>query len=99
VIVKTTMTRHVAEVCVEDRGEGIADDVVARLFDPFVTTKPKGMGIGLAIVRGIVEAHGGTVQATNNPGGGDTIWFTLPAVEGVFVDTRPVQPSSVSAGS
>jgi signal transduction histidine kinase len=94
IVVRSTMTRHVAEVAVEDSGEGIVPDVLARLFDPFVTTKPKGMGIGLTIVRGIVEAHGGTIQAKNNPGGGATFWFTLPAV-GVQTLNASV-PSAVS---
>ena len=98
VLVKTTMTRHVAEVSVQDRGEGINNAVIARVFDPFVTTKGKGMGIGLAIVRGIVEAHRGTIQATNNPDGGATFWFTLPAVDSEFVEQAIVEsPSSARA--
>ena len=86
VLVKATMTRHVAEVSVQDRGEGIADAIMARVFEPFVTTKAKGMGIGLAIVRGIIEEHGGTIQAANNPDGGATFWFTLPAIDSELVE-------------
>ena len=43
---------------------------MARVFERFVTTKAKGMGIGLAIVRGIIEEHGGKIRAANNPDGG-----------------------------
>src|SRR4029077_8186457 len=78
VFVRTTMTPLVVEVSVEDRGAGIAPDVLARLFEPFFTTKSKGMGIGLTIVRGIVEAHDGTIQPCNNPHGGATFRLTLP---------------------
>ncbi len=81
VLLKTAALRNVAEVSVRDRGEGLADTVIRRLFQPFVTTKADGMGIGLTIVRGIVEAHGGTIQATNNPQGGATFLFTLPLID------------------
>ena len=100
VVVKATMTRHVAEVSVRDRGEGIADAVLARVFEPFVTTKAKGLGIGLAIVRGIIEEHGGTIQAVNNPDGGATFWFTLPAIDSELVGEAMVAspPSARAAG-
>ena len=79
-VVATTATPHVAEVAVQDFGEGIASDMMSRLFDPFVSTKSEGMGIGLTIARGIVEAHGGTIHARNNSDGGATFWFTLPVI-------------------
>ena len=54
------------EITVADTGPGLAD----RLFQPFVTTKPTGLGIGLSICRSIVDAHGGRLFASDNPGGG-----------------------------
>ena len=68
-------------VSVSDTGSGMTDEVKARLFEPFMTTKKDGMGVGLSICRTIVEAHGGSIWATNNPGGGATFAFTLPLAE------------------
>ena len=66
------------EVAVQDSGTGIERTVLDHIFDPFYTTKADGLGMGLAIVRTIVEAHGGRVRAANNPGAGATFSFTLP---------------------
>ncbi len=55
------------EVSVSDTGTGLPEDVIGTLFTPFVTTKSHGLGIGLTIARTIVEAHGGTIKAHNNP--------------------------------
>lgn len=63
---------------ITDRGEGVAEAVRPRLFTPFFTTKSAGMGMGLAISRSIITAHGGALDCHNNPGGGATFWFTLP---------------------
>ena len=65
------------EVSVRDGGPGLPADVVGRLFTPFVTTKPHGLGIGLAIARSIVEAHGGSIAARNHPDGGAVFTVTL----------------------
>ncbi|PWC34507.1 hypothetical protein TSO352_20150 [Azospirillum sp. TSO35-2] len=69
------------EVAVTDQGHGLSEEARARLFAPFFTTKPDGMGLGLSICRTIVEAHGGHLWATDNPGGGLTMRFVLPAIE------------------
>jgi signal transduction histidine kinase len=66
-------------VAVADTGHGIPPEVKRRLFEPFVSTKPDGMGMGLSICRSIVEAHGGRLWAEPNPGGGAVFRFTLPA--------------------
>lgn len=66
------------EVRVIDNGSGIADSVMERLFTPFFSTKPNGMGMGLNICRSIIEYHKGRLWIENNPEGGTTFAFTLP---------------------
>ena len=68
-------------VAVEDAGVGIAPQDLERVFTPFFTTKPEGMGMGLAISRSIVEAHGGKLWVTPHVGPGVTVHFTLPTGE------------------
>jgi two-component system, LuxR family, sensor kinase FixL len=67
-------------VSVADTGTGVAPEVAERLFQPFVTTKRQGMGVGLSISRTIVEAHGGEIWLEPNPEGGTVFHFTLRAV-------------------
>lgn len=69
--------REMIEISVADTGCGISDVIAARLFQPFVTTKPAGMGVGLSISKRIIEAHGGRIWAEPNPGGGTVFRFTL----------------------
>jgi two-component system sensor kinase FixL len=65
-------------VDITDRGHGVSQQSRQHLFTPFFTTKAAGMGMGLAISRSIVTAHGGKLDYVNNPGGGTTFYFTLP---------------------
>lgn len=69
-------------VQVADRGKGIADADLERIFEPFYSTKSTGLGVGLALCRKLIEAHGGVLWAAHNAGGGAVLRFTLPAVPG-----------------
>jgi two-component system, LuxR family, sensor kinase FixL len=71
---------NLIDISVADTGIGIAPEISAQLFQPFVTTKRQGMGVGLSISRTIIEAHGGTIAPRPNPDGGTIFSFTLPAV-------------------
>jgi len=71
------------ELEVADRGPGVPEAALARIFDPFYRVptsgpRPRGTGLGLAVARGLVEAHGGRIRAANRPGGGAAFTFTLP---------------------
>jgi signal transduction histidine kinase len=78
IIVRTTRISGFAEVAVCDTGPGIPPEKLKKVFEPFFTTKPGGMGIGLSIVRTIIEAHNGQIVAENPPGGGAMFRITLP---------------------
>jgi C4-dicarboxylate-specific signal transduction histidine kinase len=69
-------------VAVQDSGVGLNSEQQKRIFDPFVTTKPKGLGLGLSISRTILEGHGGRLWAEPNQGPGARFQFTLPTVGG-----------------
>jgi two-component system sensor kinase FixL len=71
---------EMVEVSVIDSGPGLPPDVAARLFQPFTTTKEKGMGLGLSISRSIIDNMGGRLRASPNPEGGLIFSFTLPAL-------------------
>jgi len=68
-------------VSITDNGDGIDPDLLAQIFEPFHTTKPQGMGMGLAICRTIISAHNGGLWAENNSGCGATFHITLPVAE------------------
>jgi signal transduction histidine kinase len=63
---------------VRDSGTGIAPEKLESIFDPFITSKPDGLGMGLSICRTIIERHGGIICAANNPDRGATFSITLP---------------------
>ncbi|MFI5314923.1 MAG: nitrogen regulation protein NR(II) [Myxococcota bacterium] len=67
------------EISIEDRGCGMARESMERLFEPFYTTKPKGTGLGLATVHRVVEAHGGRIGISSEPGRGTTVRVCLPS--------------------
>ena len=69
---------NIIEVSVSDHGTGISPERLEQVFEPFFSTKAQGIGMGLAICRSIIEAHGGRLWAENNVHGGATFHFTLP---------------------
>jgi two-component system sensor kinase FixL len=80
-VLSTTPGEGMVKTSVADSGPGIAPEVAEQLFQPFVTTKRQGMGIGLSISRTIMEAHGGELWGEPNPGGGAYFCFTLRVPE------------------
>jgi two-component system sensor kinase FixL len=80
--------RDHVRIAVSDCGTGIPPEKVDQIFDAFYTSKPHGSGLGLAVCRTIITAHGGTLWATNNPAGGATFHFRLPVKEEVRDDER-----------
>jgi two-component system nitrogen regulation sensor histidine kinase GlnL len=71
--------RPLVVVQVADEGEGIPAELLDRVFDPFVTTKPRGLGLGLALAHRIVEEHRGALRVTSTPGKGTTFSCYLPS--------------------
>jgi two-component system sensor kinase FixL len=94
VVVRTRLVGAAVEIAVSDNGHGIPQDKLSRIFEPFVSSKPGSLGMGLSISRSIVEAHGGRLWAENNPGGGATFRFTLPVD-----DKRPAPPENENANA
>jgi C4-dicarboxylate-specific signal transduction histidine kinase len=78
-LIRTESSNVKVRLYVIDNGSGIAQSHLKSVFDPFWTTKPDGMGMGLAICQSIVAAHRGTITATNNAEGGATFCVILPA--------------------
>ncbi len=69
------------EMCVADNGPGFPEHLFSRLFEPYATTKPKGTGLGLAVVKKIVEEHHGVIEVRNVLGGGAQVCVTLPSAD------------------
>ena len=76
-VATTAVDGDMIEVSVADTGSGLSEEIAERLFQPFVTSKPAGMGVGLSISKRIIEAHGGKMWAEPNSGGGTIFRFTL----------------------
>jgi signal transduction histidine kinase len=70
------------ELRVADSGPGVPPEVRERIFEPFFTTRARGTGLGLAVARQIVEAHGGRISVGDSPGGGARFTLRLPAAPG-----------------
>ena len=81
VVIRTRRRGKRVEVTVEDNGPGLARDARERIFDPFVSTKPDGLGIGLSICRTIIEAHGGEIVADARPARGATFRVAIPVFD------------------
>jgi signal transduction histidine kinase len=82
VVVRCRRNGDSAIVTVRDTGPGLGTGTEETVFEPFYTTKKDGMGMGLSIVRSILESHGGSIRASNTDSGGASFEFTLPlAVE------------------
>jgi signal transduction histidine kinase len=76
--IRTSRVENFAELTLSDHGPGIPEGKLKEVFEPFVTSKSKGMGVGLSIARTIVEAHNGQISAGNDPGGGAVFRIKLP---------------------
>ena len=79
--IDVTADRYSVETGVTDSGPGVPGDLQDQLFRPFFTTKPQGMGLGLASSRAIIESHEGSIGFENLPTGGCRFWFRLPLAE------------------
>ena len=87
---------HRVRVTVRDTGPGVAGHQLEAVFEPFVTSKPQGLGFGLAVCRSIVNAHEGTLWAENNPDGGASFCFELPCLTRGFVAPTALAPPAPS---
>jgi two-component system cell cycle sensor histidine kinase/response regulator CckA len=91
---------HYIRIVIEDRGCGIPSEHLARIFDPYFTTKPEGNGLGLASVYSIVTRHGGVVEVSSTMGVGSSLTIHLPALPGGRPETEVVmkEPELVGSG-
>jgi signal transduction histidine kinase len=69
-------------IAFQDEGDGIPEDLLEKIWDPFFTTKEKGTGLGLGIVKNIIESHGGTIKIENRSNGGAQVTVGLPLWQG-----------------
>jgi len=69
---------NIVTINFEDEGQGISDAVIEKIWDPFFTTKEMGTGLGLGVVKNLIESHGGSIQVLNRPKGGACVTVELP---------------------
>jgi two-component system sensor kinase FixL len=81
IVASDVVAGNILHVCVADTGPGIGPDLADKLFEPFFSTKPHGLGLGLSISRAIVVGHGGKIWAENNPGQGATFHVSFPSLK------------------
>ena len=74
---------NIVTIDFDDEGQGIADEVLGKIWDPFFTTKEMGTGLGLGIVKNIIESHGGSIQILNREQGGARVTVELPVEKGM----------------
>jgi PAS domain S-box-containing protein len=91
IVFETSVDRFADRIAVSirDTGSGMTDEVRARIFEPFYTTKQKGTGMGLALAYGIITSHGGSIEVDSRPGGGTTFEILLPRAE---IQSQPGVP-------
>jgi nitrogen fixation/metabolism regulation signal transduction histidine kinase len=88
IVVRSEPVAGGMRVTITDNGNGFPEPLMQRAFEPYVTTKPKGTGLGLVIVKKIIEEHGGTVEIQNVAPHGARVAFTLPAQAAQAAVTR-----------
>jgi signal transduction histidine kinase len=86
--VEISANNQIVTIHFDDEGQGIPAETLEKIWDPFFTTKEKGTGLGLGIVKNIIESHGGSIQVLNRPQGGARVTVELP-----------VQHPPIAAGS
>ena len=95
IVVRTVSNAEGVQLSIQDNGPGFPEAIMARVFEPYVTTKSKGTGLGLAIVKKIVEEHHGKVEIANSGSGGASVVITLPEAK---AETAPVRAERQGAG-
>jgi len=91
IVVRTEATDAGVQLTMRDNGPGFPENVIGRVFEPYVTTKSKGTGLGLAIVKKIVEEHNGRIVVANNLSGGASVTILLPAAPGKSTGMRLIR--------